>query len=367
MLGIHNALIAEPIRVKGVAYKKQRCKSYISCQLAMHLILTVFLSFVTLLLTYFYNFDSTLILSYLFFVVFVLANQFTRSVYIALFDIKRLFYIDLTTNIIRVFIVVVVMHYSNASLNLAFVVSTISWILAVAYLFIDLNKFYFSLEYKVKESCLSITIKSWDMGKWLLLEALAYSFSIQIYVIALGYFRAAEEVAVFGVVQNLLNVTNVFIAGVGFYAMSAVRQTLNDSGVSKWFSQLKLYSLSTLIIISGLLVFVSIFGKEILLLLYGDAYSNHAYLIPLFSIAYLLACTNNFYRIFYISSDNPRIPFYARFLSLVVSLCAIYFLINNLGVIGACIGLIVTQVSWLLVYRLNHKAWFKKLNNEIYV
>ena len=352
--GVHNALVAEPIRIYGVEYKSAGLKLFLNNQLKIRGLVLFLLCVISLpIYKLFFDFNFNIYLSFIVFLFLFVTYQLIRSVYIALFDIKSLFWLDVKINIIRIILTTIFLYSFQVSLNSVLLIATIGWLAATVIFYFAYVKLNTSNCEHSEINFNSEIVKNWSIGKWIVLETVAFSLSTQIYILVLGVAKGSEDVAIFGVLQNLLNVANVLIAGLSFYATSTVRALLLEKGISVWFKQLRLYGLMTLIAVSIFLLLISVFGELIMPILYNDYYADYSYLIPILSVSYVLMSINSFYRIYFISSNNARIPSLARVLSLLITIIIIFPITQAYGLIGVCIGLIVTQITWFCFYLYN--------------
>ncbi len=203
----------------------------------------------------------------------------------------------------------------------------------------------------LRRNRLLVTIlRNWRFGKWLLLETIVFIASAQIYLIVLATLSGNQAAGVLGAIQNLLNSVNVIYIGLSTYILQISRQAFSNGEFTKW--KRLLVKTSTLFFVVGILTVLvfSLWGNEILILLYGERYSEFGRMLAFFAIAAAIRGVNIVWSTAYRSVGDSITGAKAKLLSASLAITLSIPIIREFGVLGAAIGLIATQLSWFIVY-----------------
>ncbi len=190
----------------------------------------------------------------------------------------------------------------------------------------------------------------WEYGRWLLVENLAFAVSMQYFAFIVSIKLGAAELAIFGVAQTLLNLFNVFLFSLTSYALTSLRRALIAEGAAEWKRQITLLARVLVPLAGAISIACSIKAEALISLVFGDRHLGAAALIPMFGIVLVLNAINSCLGVAFRTTGLPQVGFFSRVMSAIVAVLAGNFLVDAFGVAGAVLGLLISQLIWLLVY-----------------
>lgn len=195
----------------------------------------------------------------------------------------------------------------------------------------------------------------WRMGRWILGDNLGQWLSTMLFPFLAAAFAGTAATAVYRLVMNVVAPLHVVFNAVPSFAAPRASRVYHEGGMAALRSFVVLMSLLVGLPVCAYLLGVSIFGAQVLDLLYGQGYSQHANLIWLFAAAYLGQFVIGSESIALMAAGNARAIFLGRLVSIVLTLTVGVALTAAFGVEGAVGGLVVvnTGLCAVLAFILN--------------
>ncbi len=195
-----------------------------------------------------------------------------------------------------------------------------------------------------------VLLRNWRFGKWLLIETVALMASAQIYLIVLSVVSGDQSSGVYGAIQNLLNSINVVYLGISSYVLQLSRQKYSRERYQEW-KRIFIGTASLFFVIGIITIFIfTLWGANLLTLVYGSEYKEYGQLMAIFSIALALRGMNIVWNSAYRSVSDSITGAKAKMVSAFISIIISVPLVREFSIIGAAFGLIVTQISWFVIY-----------------
>ena len=187
-------------------------------------------------------------------------------------------------------------------------------------------------------------------GRWLSLESVVYLLSTQLYIYLIALLVDVNSAGAFAAAQTLINAANIIWMGVTSSSVSTARGILIAQGAHarrKW-----LLSTGTRLaaFVALLVALISLCAQPLMGLLFTPAYARYAHVVPILAIATILMAINSLLNVAFRTLDMPQMGFRGKAVSAVVTSLIGIPLIRELGITGAALGMIVTQVCWTAVY-----------------
>jgi len=345
--GLQNALITAPLKILGMrndgTHAYALYKTHIYIQLLFGLLLIAALTF------FFFIFNiETLDRTFFAFCLslfFYQLKELGRAIYFVQLDIVRVLTMDCIINFISLIMLSIWIFAYNLSPTKALLILALgSGVGSLQYI---LNKDIYSSK---MESICTVMAANWQYGKWLMLETLTFSLSSQIYLYFIACWIDRPTAGAFNAVQTILHAVNVFMVGVISFILPLARRRLLDSGYEIWRQLLINVGIFLVVFTSIIMGLIALFGEELLRILYNQYFSQFAYLIYILAIGSILSAINTVFSTAYQTANLPKIGFFAKLSSAIITLLLSYPLISNFGIAGAAIGITITQVVWLMVY-----------------
>lgn len=339
------SLVRTPLRFLGGSTKEEDASSYYSSQLSLQIFIDVILTLIGLL---FLSFTPLIGLGIAaaFFLCLISADlqDFTRAANTTLFNWGSLIRADIITYSCRIFLLLILIWFESVSLASILVVIGATYL--IGFLTKPLGGVNFHIDY---QSVVSISRMNWKFGKWLLMESIVFTTSTQIYIYFIALGVDVVTAGAFAAVQTLLGSLNVVLIGSMNYAIPVARKHLCNDGFVAWRRWLLsigilLFSVSCLFCTA-----ISIFAKPLLSFLFKPIYSNYYYLAPILGIVIVLTSINSVLSAAFRTAEAPQVGFWGKCLSAVITIILGYPLIMKWGAMGAGIGMVFTQICWILV------------------
>jgi O-antigen/teichoic acid export membrane protein len=339
MSSLNAALISTPHAVLSIGRDAHRFLSNQFLALAglSVLQLAVFVPF----LLFGLGFDPSLVLPGMCFLVLLQCHELTRTAFFAQLRPQTTLLLDACTHLPRM--LVLALAAWSGTLTLAGAL----WIIAASLLVWPI----FSRPHRLRPAAIAQHVaRSWQFGRWLLIESLAYVVSTQAYLYVVNALLNLESVAGLAATQNLLNAVNVVFMGVVAYLLPLSRTTLLEHGFEDWRQLLRRTALLVTLALIVIVGAIALFAGELLTLFYGADYAQFAPLLLGLSLPLTLQGANAIAAAAFQTAERPQIGLAAKVAGGTFALLWAFPGIAAFGVWGAVIGLGATPVIWIITY-----------------
>lgn len=189
--------------------------------------------------------------------------------------------------------------------------------------------------------------RSWRFSKWMVASSLLQYASGNLFLIASGSILGATAVGALKASQNIIGITHIFFQGLENIVPSRASWHYAQTGMVGLLSYLKKVSLwgggATLFVI----LVITMMSDILLGFIYGEEYIPYGYVVKWYGAIYLLIFLGLPLKVFLRSIEHARPVFIAYVLMTVFSVISVNFLLQVYGVIGALLGILVTQIILL--------------------
>lgn len=351
MNGLQTALVVSPMMSIGPTIEKEQQSSYYGAIFLQQFLLAFFFSCslffgakIGVILFPGWGFGplATVIPVVSF---FYLAQDFIRRYFFVLSKFKAVFINDLVSCLGRLVLLAVLFNSMSLTLELTFWVisgtTAIAWVVG----FFGIEKLGLSWTMFRKT-----TLRHWSMSKWLAPSVVVQWLAGNLFVIAAAAMLGASAAGALKAMQNLLGVFNVLFSALE--NIIPVRAAVIYCGRDKAALGGYLLKVATLggVITLGCMVVVIIFSEYWVELFYGEEYLQYENLLFGYGVVYLLTFIGLIFRIAFRTLERTHPIFQGYFFSFIISFLSFYPFIFLLGVQGAVVGLVVVQVTILMVY-----------------
>lgn len=206
--------------------------------------------------------------------------------------------------------------------------------------------------------CKDIMNKHWMSAKWLLLTSMLIWFSGNYFIIAAGTILGPKEAGIIRIAQALIGVLNIFFIALEAYIPISASKIFFLQGRKALFEYLSKVAIKGLAVTLIFCLFIYIFSKEIIQLLYGYAYQDSVYVVQWFTLFYILVFTAIPLRFALRTLEQDRNIFIAYCLSTLFSLLCADMMVSHMGMVGVIAGLITTQLITQFWYILSLKNYY---------
>ncbi len=347
LAGIQNALMTGPVRVLGVKTNEEETLYYFNTQLILQYILGTLISISAIFILYvFLHVEWKLIVNFSICLFSWQLMELTRVIYLTRLTLKKLFLVDLITQILRIS----ALYYlaSSTLLDPANALAAISASSLLGVLIFFLTEPGIGL--RNNNPILETMHSNWEFGRWLLLETIVYSASTQAYLYFTALWIDTKSVGALSAVQNILNVFNIFLIGLMGFAVPVARKKLLAFGYRIWKRWLLQVGFTLFLLAAMIGLFMSIFARPILALVYSSTFTTYSYLMPIFAVILCFKALNSIFSACFRTALFPQVGFSAKLVSAILTVVIAYPLLKTYRLTGAAMGLLFTQVFWTAVY-----------------
>ena len=342
--GVCSALVVTPVRILGATTAD--APKYFGNQFALSAaVVLVTMPLGAILLT---NLGlplwSSAGLAWAAFFVLSQMQEFVRARHATCLDWRHLLQTSAISGLGRIGSLAVLLALVSLSLASAFAVSALSAGLAVV---LGISHWLSGMHVKIEWTS---WLKNWIFAKWLLLESLAYSLSTQLYFYIVAQHIDVGAAGGLGAVQTLVGTMNVVFFGAINYVAPLARRRLLNEGIIQW--RKCLYHMAGLLTVFALLVtcVITFFAQDLLNFFFGQIYVSYAGIVPILGVAMILTAITSAFSVAFRTVEMPHVGFWGKCLSAVMTIALSIPLIQQMGVVGAAVGFVITQLSWIVVY-----------------
>lgn len=159
---------------------------------------------------------------------------------------------------------------------------------------------------------------------------------------AINQLNGLHDVGLYGIGARIASLVNLFLMGFQGAWSPTVMKNFRDNDAPKKFQVVFNYYF---FVVTVILIGLSLFGREILLLLTTKTFSQGFVVVPLLTLAAILASIGQYftYGIQIAKKSNYRL--YLNFAALTLNVVLNYVLIPPLGIIGAALATVISLTS----------------------
>lgn len=282
-----------------------------------------------------------------FFVVAYLFQDFLRRLFLVLNKVWIVLGIDLLFATFLLFFV----QLSSQGLSLKLVLEGIAWanILSCSY-----GMIYVIRHFTKPTGWRELFYKHCKEGQWLLSVALLQWVASNFFVMVSGLYLGAAALGALRLIQSLFGVLNVFMQAIENYFLpriAALHHTQPEKGLQLLHQMIGYGG----VIFGTILIVFCLFSDDIIGLTAGSQYLPYTFLMPLMAVLYVIIFVSYPVRILLRVHILNRTFFIGYALSFIASLFSFHFLLEQFGLWGACIGLMMNQLIMFVYWNVELK------------
>ena len=272
-----------------------------------------------------------------------LLHDFGRRMFLAINQPKSTLLLDVVSTLGLVGGLYFFFLSGQKDLNILFAYFTPSYLLSSLLLLWLIKPIYFEKE--VLLSSLRMHVKE---GKWLFLTAITQWWSGNLFVVASGIYLGAAALGALRLAQSLVGVLNVLLQAFENYILPQTAAKINID-LNEGLSYLTNISRKAGVLFLPVLICIIFFSKEILVLAGGKGYDAYAFVLQGMAFLYVLVFISQPIRLLVRAMMLNQHFFYGYLLSLAFALTFSHYLLSTHGLMGALMGLAVSQLL-LMIY-----------------
>ncbi len=288
-------------------------------------------------------------------------NDFERRYLTSLLDIRRLFWLDSATSLLRISAVVAVIISPHRSLEL------LGLSLALAYT-IPLIASRSRLRQRVTVSSvakhdLRSTIRdNWELGRHNIVEALFFNLSTQYVTLVTAATLGTRDVAILGGFQSIANVINVYLAGLTSYGLSSLSHFRELRQERQWWKEVRSIgglSMGVSVLIAAVLW---LWPSQIAVTVFGEGgFADSAHLLRIFALSILVRSSNVIIGTVLRSAKMQQAIMLGSMASGIASVMLLFFLVGRGGLWGSTVAILAGQAVMLVTMMLYSVPRWKRV------
>lgn len=192
--------------------------------------------------------------------------------------------------------------------------------------------------------------RHWTFSKWLVAKSGLQWLSGNLFLIAAGSILGAAALGIVRMAQNVIGVLNILFLTIENTVPVKAADILNVEGkknLNKFFTKLSRNSGLAVLLV---LIFLAVFSKSILGLIYGEVSLETVWVLRGFCFLYMIVFFSTIKRLHIRTLEANHQIFAAYLISAVFSILAAYPMISSWGLPGVVLGFIITQLISLVYY-----------------
>ena len=194
-----------------------------------------------------------------------------------------------------------------------------------------------------KEIAKSFLLNHWREGKWLFFTAVSQWWSGNLFVVASGMYLGAAALGALRLAQSLMGVLNVLLQTFENYVLPQAAKKLSFH-LSEGLTFVAHSSRKAGMLFIPVLLVTFFFAEPLFVLAGGSEYASYAFVLQGMSLLYLLIFLSQPIRLFIRAMLLNDHFFYGYLISLAFALLCAHSLLSAYGLVGALIGLAISQV-----------------------
>lgn len=184
----------------------------------------------------------------------------------------------------------------------------------------------------------------WEHGRWLTGSSLAQWASAQIYIFVVAAVLSRADAGVYAASRNLVGFANIFILGLENYVPATAARRLVNSGFEAFVRWINKFRVAITVSMGAFFLLITLFADPLMHLIFGPQYGGARALVALMALTNFLLAFNRGSVIALRALGETRWLFYAHLTAALVTISICVPLVLRGGLVGAGVGLVITQV-----------------------
>ena len=349
-LSISNALVIQPFQVS--VSKIDNKKQYTTFLNAFQIILLVLIIPIIIILNLVFNeleISKASLVSIIIFILGYLFQDFFRKLFLGTNEIKKVILIDITFTLL----VIIGFTFLNNSLNL----KNTLYLVGFANIFSAIPGIVFTCRnFEFPSSFLDFLKLHLSQGKWFVYTAFLQWCSSNFFILLSGAYLGIEALGALRLIQSVFGVINIVLQTIENYFIPKIALLYAES-IDKAKKYLLHITAIGFLLFGSILSCFFIYSKDLMLLISGKNYMSYHFIIKMMAVLYLFIFLSYPIRIAVRVLILNKIFFTGYLLSFITSIITFHFLLQNFGLTGAIVGLILNQIVMM-------GYWYFQINKK---
>lgn len=330
ILGLQNSIISKPYAINLTDFKHEQQSRYFLFNVYVKLAYSVLiiLSFPIIYFLIFGDFRVSRLLPYLTYIIAYTFYFYIREMFLSeRKTIQNLIY-GLFCSFSLIALLIYILYSKDDNINFFLVISSSIYFVATAFYFIN----NFKSTKLIREEIIQYLSANWKVGKWLLGTSFLFQMSSGIFPWLLLYLTTKSDIAIFGVLTSVSSIINPVLQALSSYLLPLfVKFNLNyekiKALVNKWTFVFGLMAIC-------LIVLGYFFGQDLIILFFGNKYSDLGYIVVMPFIAQAINVVFQPFNISLKAIKRTDVEFWLYIPTSVLTIVLGYFSVLNYGLVG---------------------------------
>jgi len=344
---IYMSLIVLPMMT--LVPKQKKLSEYFSHLFFIQILFIAFVMFFSFFVAFFYmdflklNINIVTILLFVLMVALYHMQDFYRRYFFAIKKYIKVLIIDFLSYISRVIILIVVFALKiKLSLNLILIIFNFTFFFGVL-----IGVFNYKIIYNIKN--LKVTVlEHWKISKWLLPSGFMQWTSINLFIVLASLILGPIAVGAIKIGQNIAMAFNVILQGMeNFIPLNASKVYIakKKEGLIKYLQKVSVIGLFVVILFGTI---ISLFSKDLILILYGKKYIDYYYIIIWYSLILIFMYIILIIRVYLRTINNTKIWYKAYIITSGYALMISYPLLKFCALNGVMFGILTAHLVLII-------------------
>src|SRR6266567_3610474 len=288
-------------------------------------------------------------------------NDFERRTLTSLLDIRRLFWLDATTSLLR--ILAVIASIVSPSRSIEFLGLALALAYTIPLVAVTARVRRGARVPSITRRDLTSTIRdNWALGRHNIVEALFFNLATQYVTLVTAATLGTRDVAILGGFQSIANVINVYLAGLTSYGLSSLSRLRVLRRERQWWTEVR--SIAALSMGVSLLVAAALWlwPSSIAVTVFGrGGFADSAHLLRIFALSILVRSSNVIISTVLRSAQMQQAIMLGSTVSGIASVILVFLLIGRGGLWGSTVAILAGQVVMLVTMMLYSLPRWKRV------
>ncbi len=284
-------------------------------------------------------------------ITFILLREFARRLCFANLQFRTAIILDTASAVLQLGMLAIAAANDVVSANVAYrIIGAASAVVAVSWLVLYRRSFIVSRP-RVREDLAA----NWSIGKWLLASALLWESNVTLYPWLLTAFHGTETTGVWAACFGVIAIANPLILGMQNSLGPQMAHAFARGGLPQLQRFMRWATAIFSLIIAPIAAFILLFGGNLVEFIYGDAYSNHGWVVVPLALELLIAPVRYVVSRALVVIGRSDVDFVTNTVSLIVLLAAGIWLARALGPLGVAMGILAGSVGTTIVKYISYR------------
>lgn len=242
-------------------------------------------------------------------------------------------------------IVVIIYLFLNGGLSVAKVL----WVVGItSALAVALGVIKLKFERIGFDDFKGVMLRNWGVSKWLSASAVLQWFSGNLFIVTAGAVLGSSVVGGIKAAQNIIGVAHIIFQGLENIVPVKASLALTNQGVGGLLQYLKKVTVIGSLVMVFVCFFMIVFSNDLMIIVYGDVFKEYGVALQWYSVIYVFVFFCLPLRAGLRALETTRPIFIAYIIMTIFSLSFATALVERLGLNGALLGVLVTQVIMVI-------------------